>query len=125
MNDSTGLMVFAEQRGGKVHPVSYELLGKGRELADKLGVGLSSVLLGNQVEAGARELIYYGADRVFLYDHPAFKDFDLLNYKHNIVTDGWWFTNSFCAERYVGGIEKGRPPYEAGCSAKDTDYLHV
>lgn len=41
------------------------------------------------------------------------------------LSDGWSFTNSFCAERYVGGIEKGRPPYEAGCSAKDTDYLHV
>ncbi len=40
-------------------------------------------------------------------------------------SDGWSFTNSFCAERYVGGIEKGRPPYEAGCSAKDTDYMHV
>jgi nitrous-oxide reductase len=40
-------------------------------------------------------------------------------------SDGWSFTNSFCTERYVGGIEKGRPPYEAGCSAKDTDYLHV
>jgi len=40
-------------------------------------------------------------------------------------SDGWSFTNSFCAERYVGGIEKGRPPYEAGCSAKDTDFLHV
>jgi nitrous-oxide reductase len=40
-------------------------------------------------------------------------------------SEGWAFTNSFCSERYVGGIEKGRPPYEAGCSAKDTDYLHV
>ncbi len=40
-------------------------------------------------------------------------------------SDGWSFTNSFCSERYVGGIEKGRPPYEAGCSAKDTDYLHI
>lgn len=40
-------------------------------------------------------------------------------------SDGFSFTNSFCAERYVGGIEKGRPPYEAGCSAKDTDLLHV
>ncbi len=38
---------------------------------------------------------------------------------------GWGFTNSFCTERYVGGIEKGRPPYEAGCSQKDTDFLHV
>ena len=40
-------------------------------------------------------------------------------------SEGWSFTNSFCSERYVGGIEKGRPPYEAGCSAKDTDYLHM
>ncbi|PID79418.1 cytochrome C [bacterium DOLZORAL124_64_63] len=38
---------------------------------------------------------------------------------------GWGFTNSFCSERYVGGIERGRPPFEAGCSSKDTDFLHV
>ena len=38
---------------------------------------------------------------------------------------GWGFTNSFCTERYVGGIERGRPPFEAGCSSKDTDFLHV
>ncbi len=36
---------------------------------------------------------------------------------------GWGFTNSFCSERYVGGGE--RPPFEAGCSAKDTDFLHI
>lgn len=41
------------------------------------------------------------------------------------ASDGWSFTNSFCSERYVGGIEMGRPPYEAGCSQKDTDFLHV
>ncbi|MCW8825338.1 MAG: cytochrome C, partial [Gammaproteobacteria bacterium] len=41
------------------------------------------------------------------------------------ASEGWSFTNSFCSERYVGGIEKGRPPYEAGCSQKDTDFLHV
>ncbi len=38
---------------------------------------------------------------------------------------GWGFTNSFCSERYVGGIETGRPPFEAGCSQKDTDFLHI
>ncbi len=42
-----------------------------------------------------------------------------------LASDGWSFTNSFCSERYVGGIERGRPPFEAGCSAKDTDFLHV
>jgi len=41
------------------------------------------------------------------------------------VSAGYGFTNSFCSERYVGGIEKGRPPFEAGCSQKDTDFLHV
>lgn len=40
-------------------------------------------------------------------------------------SDGWSFTNSFCAERYVGGIESGKPPFEAGCSANDADYLHI
>ncbi len=36
---------------------------------------------------------------------------------------GWGFTNSFCSERYVGG--EGRPPYEAGCSQKDTDFMQI
>ncbi len=40
-------------------------------------------------------------------------------------SEGWGFTNSFCSERYVGGIERGRPPFEAGCSQKDTDFMHV
>jgi nitrous-oxide reductase len=39
------------------------------------------------------------------------------------VSEGWGFTNSFCSERYVGGGD--RPPFEAGCSAKDTDFLHI
>ena len=85
MNDYKGVMVFAEQREGRIHPVSYELLGKGREIADKLSVELSSVLLGNQMEEEAKQLICYGADKVFLYDHPVLKEFDLLNYKHNIA----------------------------------------
>jgi len=85
MKDYKGLMVFAEQREDRIHPVSYQLLGKGTEIADKLGVEVSSVLLGNQMEEKAKELIYYGADKVFLYDHPALKEFDLLNYKHNLV----------------------------------------
>ncbi len=42
-----------------------------------------------------------------------------------VASEGWGFTNSFCSERYVGGIERGRPPFEAGCSQKDTDFLHV
>ncbi|MDD3442198.1 MAG: Sec-dependent nitrous-oxide reductase [Sulfurimonas denitrificans] len=41
------------------------------------------------------------------------------------ISDGWAFTNSFNSELYTGGIEKGLPPFEAGCSRNDMDYLHV
>ncbi|MFA6756572.1 MAG: cytochrome C, partial [Sulfurospirillaceae bacterium] len=38
---------------------------------------------------------------------------------------GWAFTNSFNSEMYTGGIEDGKPPFEAGMSRNDTDYLHI
>jgi len=82
--DYKGLMVFAEQREGKIHPVSYELLGKGTEIAKKLGIEVSALLLGSNMGDEAKELIYYGAQKVYYIDNPALRDFDVLNYKHNI-----------------------------------------
>lgn len=41
------------------------------------------------------------------------------------ISMGWAFTNSFNSEMYTGGIQKGLPPFEAGMSRNDTDYLHV
>ena len=52
-----GVWVFAEQKKGKVQSVSFELVGKARELADKLNTTVSAVLLGSGVEMGAQELI--------------------------------------------------------------------
>jgi electron transfer flavoprotein alpha subunit len=62
--------VFCEQKKGKVQSVSFELLGKGRELADKLSVDLCAVLLGDSMEKECQELISRGADKVFLVDSP-------------------------------------------------------
>ena len=42
-----------------------------------------------------------------------------------LVSDGWGFCNSFNTELAIGGIEKGNPPFEAGVSQRDTDYLHI
>jgi nitrous-oxide reductase len=42
-----------------------------------------------------------------------------------LVSDGWVFQNSFNTEMATGGIEKGNPPFEAGASQRDMDYLHV
>ena len=85
MKEYRGVMVFAEQHESKLHPVTFELLGKGREIADKLGVELSGILLGWGVSEAARELIYRGADKAFLVEHPSLKFFDPVRYKHNIV----------------------------------------
>ncbi|MBS7618023.1 electron transfer flavoprotein subunit alpha/FixB family protein [Candidatus Bathyarchaeota archaeon] len=68
-----------------VHPVSFELLGKGRELADRLNIELWSVLLGYRVRDKAETLIHYGADRVFLYDDQMLEEFDVVKYKHVLV----------------------------------------
>jgi len=70
LEDYRGVWVVVEQREGRVHGVSYELLGKGRELADTLGVRLSAVLLGWQVAGLASDLIGRGADEVYVVDEP-------------------------------------------------------
>ena len=62
--------VFAEQTGGRVAAVTYELLGEGRKLADALGVRLAAVLLGSGTEAMAQALGERGADRVYVADRP-------------------------------------------------------
>lgn len=65
-----GVWVFAEQRKGVIQKVTYELLGEGRKLADTLQVGLAAVLLGHQVESQAQELVWRGADTVYLVESP-------------------------------------------------------
>jgi len=79
------VLVYAEQEEGEIHQVTFELLGKGRELADRLGVGLGSVLLGHRIGKQAAEPIHHGADKVFLYDDPSLRDFDVIRYARNTV----------------------------------------
>ena len=66
-----GLWVYAEQREGVLQEVTFELLGEGRALADKLGVPLTAVLLGADVKGLAPALFELGADIVRVVDHPA------------------------------------------------------
>lgn len=82
--DKGCVLTFAEQRDGKIHPVSYEILGKGRELADKLGVELSTVLLTGG-DSDPEELIYRGAEKVYLYENPAFGSPNEMAYRESIV----------------------------------------
>ena len=81
-NEYRGVWVFMEQSEGAPARVSLELLGKGRELADKLGVVLTAFLLGESVGDTAKELIFFGADEVIVADHPLLRD-----YRTELYTD--------------------------------------
>ena len=70
--------VMIELERGQVHPVSFELLGEGRKLADKLGVELAGVVVGGPNMGGreaAAEAFEYGADVVYLTEHPVLADY--------------------------------------------------
>jgi electron transfer flavoprotein alpha subunit len=70
-----GVWIFAEQRGGKISSVAYELLGIGKKLADDRGTILSAVLFGSS-EAEAKELVRWGADKVYHAKDPIFDHFN-------------------------------------------------
>jgi electron transfer flavoprotein alpha subunit len=76
--DYKHVWVFIEQERGEVHPVSWELLGAGRKLADKLGVELAGVVLGGPGEAtqhAVSEAFRYGADLAYLVEDPILADY--------------------------------------------------
>ncbi|WP_368488951.1 electron transfer flavoprotein subunit alpha/FixB family protein [Clostridium sp. BJN0013] len=73
--DYKGVWVFAEQRDGELQKVALQLVGKGRELADTLGVELTAVLLGSDIDDVAKELVAHGADKVLYADSPLLKHF--------------------------------------------------
>lgn len=61
-----GVWVWIEQFRGQASGISWEMLGKGRELADQLGSTVTACVLGEDMQAVAQEAVAYGADRVFL-----------------------------------------------------------
>ncbi|WP_432406805.1 electron transfer flavoprotein subunit alpha/FixB family protein [Wukongibacter sp. M2B1] len=66
-----GVFVFVEQRDGEVQRVSLELIGKGKEIADKLGETVTAVMLGKDIKSKADMLIHNGADEVIYVDDEA------------------------------------------------------
>jgi electron transfer flavoprotein alpha subunit len=72
--------IYIEQNNGKIADVSLELLGKGSELAKKLGVKTGAVLFGSGVKNLAEALFAYGADKVYLAEDAALKNYLTLPY---------------------------------------------
>jgi len=64
--DNKGVLVCGEIAEGKLAPITIELLGVGRKLADELGEELSALLMGSQTGGLGQEAIAYGADKVYV-----------------------------------------------------------
>ncbi|MBW2609379.1 MAG: electron transfer flavoprotein subunit alpha/FixB family protein [Deltaproteobacteria bacterium] len=65
-----GVFIIAEQRGGEIRKVSYEIVSEARRLADSLGQKVTAVLIGSNIKDKAATLGHYGADKVLVADDP-------------------------------------------------------
>lgn len=72
---SNKVWVYIDQFKGKGHPGSWEALGAGRSLAEKLGGGVTVLVLGEQAQAVAAEAFQYGADEVMFADDASLEDY--------------------------------------------------
>ena len=85
VDDYRGVWVWVEQFNGRAHPISWEMMGQGRRLADALGTGLTACVLGEAMTAVAHEAIAYGADRVLVADDPALASYRTEPYAQVLV----------------------------------------
>ena len=85
LKDYKGIWVFIEQKNGKIQSVAYELLGKASELARKLDCQVSGVLIGNNMDDQLDELIWRGADNIYLVQAPELTNFQDEPYTNILV----------------------------------------
>ncbi len=69
------ILVIGEISGGRLHPVSLELIGKAQELAKPVGYKVKALLMGQDVKKSAEELRHYGVHEIAVYDDPALSFF--------------------------------------------------
>ena len=127
--DYRGVWVFAEQREGELQKVSLELLGEGRKIADKLGVKLTALLLGDNIKGLADILGRHGADEVLVAENELLKHYttdgytkvicDLANErKPGILFIGATFIGRDLGPRVAARLSTG---LTADCTVLDVD----
>lgn len=81
-----GIAVYADHEDGHIHPVTFELIGKARQLAQVTGHPVLAVLIGHGLSQQAQTLLRYGVDQVHVYDDPALQHF-LIDPYTNVLED--------------------------------------
>jgi len=83
--DYNGVWVFIEEKDGVISQVSLELLGAGRKLADKRGVELAGIIIGENIKQLSHTIFEYGADTAYVYDQPIFKHYRTESYMRALL----------------------------------------
>ncbi len=118
VNRKGEVWVFAEQHNGRLEDTPIELMSKARHLADTLGVKLAAAVFGDSVMDLATKLIHYGADKVYVAEHPLLGDYqtnsyakvmyDLIHkYEPQIVLYGATIAGRDLAPRIASAIKAG------------------
>ena len=129
VSDYQGVWVFIEHEDSQVVHVSLELLGKGRELADKLSTYLSAVLLGADISPIVQQLFKFDIDRVYCIEDPVLKGYRtdsyvvaasslVRKYKPEIILAGATTTGRDFASALATELETG---LTADCTELDID----
>lgn len=129
LNDYNDIWIIGEQRQGVTHPVTLELIGEGRKLADTLNKKLIIVIAGDNLENNAKEFLHYGVDKVYYIKHKLLNDFSteglsisignlILDRKPEIVLIGATSIGRDIAPRIAGKIGTG---LTADCTKLEID----
>ncbi len=86
LEEYKGVYVFAQQVDNVLNSIAFELIGKGKDLANDLGTDVTAVLVGSDVKGLADELAEYGADRVIVVDDPECKEYRTEPYAHALAS---------------------------------------
>ncbi|WP_343101460.1 FAD-binding protein [Romboutsia sp. MSSM.1001216sp_RTP31141st1_G3_RTP31141_220114] len=100
-----GIAVYVDHHEGDIHPVTYELIGKAREMAKKVNHPVYCVFVGKDIKDKCDKLISYGVDEVFVYDNPEFEHFRIEPYSRAVED---FINNIKPTIMLVGGTTIGR-----------------
>lgn len=81
-----GITIYVDHIEGEIHPVSLELIGKARELAQVTKHPVQALFIGSNILDKAQELLQYGVDEVYVYDYKELEHFVIEPYT-NIFED--------------------------------------
>lgn len=100
-----GITVYVDHHEGGIHPVTYELIGKAREMAAKINHPVYCVFVGHNIKDKCDNLLAYGVDEVFVYDNEEFKEFRIEPYTAAVED---YINNVKPTIMLVGGTTLGR-----------------